>query len=169
MASKRQQGVCDLKPNTPDQFWALVDRQGDHWIWLGKLDHKGYGRFQLHIDGQRFYLAHRIAYRLLLGPFEGELDHQCRIRACVRPECLISGPHNEHLRRDRARNPWCQRGHFRGPKGKCKLCIKLATERWRRANPDRWRQLQQESVARHPEKVAERQQRYRKRLCAKLC
>jgi hypothetical protein len=46
-------------------------------------------------------LAHRVAYLALVGPIpEGkELDHRCRNRACVRPECLELVTHAENVRR----------------------------------------------------------------------
>jgi hypothetical protein len=70
-----------------ERFWAKVDKSGDCWIWIGAKTRGGYGSFH-GSDGER--LAHRWAYRALVGPIpEGlHIDHLCRVRACVNPAHL---------------------------------------------------------------------------------
>lgn len=57
------------------------------WIWIGGIDHEGYGDFSV---GQRGVRAHRFAYELYRGKIrKGRvLDHLCRVRHCVNPEHL---------------------------------------------------------------------------------
>jgi hypothetical protein len=80
------------------RFWPKVDRTGEHWIWTKATDDNGYGKFWL--DGQMEY-AHRVAWFLVHGKWPEELDHACRIPACVRPEPehLEDVTHAENVRR----------------------------------------------------------------------
>lgn len=58
------------------------------WLWRGVRDRYGYGRMKI---GGRPKLAHRVVYERTYGPIpdEGmEIDHRCRVRACVRPDHL---------------------------------------------------------------------------------
>lgn len=68
------------------RFWSKVDKSGDCWMWTGRIRSDGYG--DVWYDG-RHQLAHRVAWALA-GPGReaAELDHQCRIRACVKPDHL---------------------------------------------------------------------------------
>lgn len=67
------------------RFWDKVD-VGDCWLWTAATS-TGYGRFW---DGERLVQAHRWAYETLVAPVpEGlDLDHMCRVRACVNPDHL---------------------------------------------------------------------------------
>jgi hypothetical protein len=69
------------------------------WIWLGCVHRRtGYGRF--HFEGQTVE-AHAASYRLLVGavPSGLELDHLCRVRACVNPEHLEPVTHSVNASR----------------------------------------------------------------------
>ena len=91
-----------------ESFWVKVNKEGPIpafkpslgpcWIWTGGLSKKGYGVFSL---GGVSQLAHRVAYEWILGavPAELELDHLCRVRACVRPNHLEAVTHRVNLRR----------------------------------------------------------------------
>jgi len=87
---------------TPDErFWPKVDRGGACWLWTGALYVNGYGAFR-GPDG-RTIRAHRFAYERVVGPIpEGlDLDHLCRVRACVNPAHLEPVTRAENLRRAR--------------------------------------------------------------------
>lgn len=65
-----------------ERFWARVDRSNGFfgcWPWLGPINKSGYG--DCRAVGE--YGAHRVAYRLAVGPIpEGlTLDHLCHNRA----------------------------------------------------------------------------------------
>src|SRR4051812_35486281 len=71
------------------------------WIWTGNILKSGYGRFGVERAGIR---AHRFAYRLWVGeipeskPF---ILHDCPDRdnrACVNPEHLWAGTHEDNMR-----------------------------------------------------------------------
>src|SRR6266849_5089721 len=63
-----------------ERFWAKVHKTDTCWEWTGAL-WRGYGYF-------RTWIAHRVAYELLVGPIppEKQVDHLCRNRGCVNPE-----------------------------------------------------------------------------------
>jgi hypothetical protein len=65
-----------------------IDPEGGCWLWIGKLNRNGYGRF-MHPD-QRNIVAHRYAYETAVGPIRDglQLDHLCRVRRCVNPAHL---------------------------------------------------------------------------------
>lgn len=68
-----------------ERFWEKVTKTSGCWLWSKCLDKRGYGRF--HFNGEN-KLAHRVAYFLAYGIDVPELDHQCRVHNCVRPEHL---------------------------------------------------------------------------------
>ena len=72
------------------------------WIWTGSSRGKGYG--QMGWQGRICY-AHRVSYALLVGPLvEGlEIDHLCRVRACVNPAHLDQVTHLVNMCRARGR------------------------------------------------------------------
>lgn len=97
-----------------DRFWAKVDKDGPIpefapdlgpcWIWVGAIAQQtGYGAFGVRrgVDDWPRVNAHRWAYLNEVGPIpEGlELDHLCRVRACVRPTHLEAVTHLVNVRR----------------------------------------------------------------------
>lgn len=68
------------------------------WEWSRSLTSEGYGH--LYYLGRKEY-AHRIAWRLWVGPIpdELELDHLCRNRSCCYPAHLEPVTHRTNLRR----------------------------------------------------------------------
>ena len=79
-----------------ERFWAKVDKNGPvhptlgtrcH-LWTGSIDRGGYGHFW----GPQGKLVgpHRFAWELKHGPVPTglQLDHLCRVRACVNDEHL---------------------------------------------------------------------------------
>jgi len=104
------------KPRKPaaERFWAFVDKSGDCWLWKAAKDQAGYGLFTLEPGVSR--RAHRVAYEMEVGPIPDglEIDHLCRVRACVRPLHLEAVTRLENIRRV----PWpnsakthCRNGH----------------------------------------------------------
>jgi hypothetical protein len=122
-----------------------VDANGC-WIWQGPRTPYGYGIFHTgsRVDGtKRQGGAHRAAYEMFVGPIpEGlELDHLCRVRACVNPDHLEPVTHLENMRRAPAsQKTHCLRGHEYTPentrlhRGKraCRTCI-VESEKRRQA------------------------------------
>ncbi|MEU8186009.1 HNH endonuclease signature motif containing protein [Micromonospora carbonacea] len=86
------------------------------WIWTGSKNHAGYGSFS--IGRARRVGAHRWAYENLVGavPAGLDLDHLCRVRACVNPAHLEPVTRRENLRRGvrtehMAMRTHCPQGH----------------------------------------------------------
>lgn len=113
-----------LDDKTVSRFWAKVNRDGPvHptlgtpcWLWT-RSTRRGYGRARAP-RGVGTEAAHRIAWMMLVGPIpEGlELDHLCRVRACVNPAHLEPVTHAENLRRGIRRDvsvgkTHCKHGH----------------------------------------------------------
>jgi hypothetical protein len=125
-------------PNGPDpkiRFWAKVNKNGPTpahrpdlgpcWLWTGHL-HKtmGHGVFSLNAHsvpeserGIRY--AHQLSYEWEYGPIpeDKEIDHLCRVPACVRPSHLEAVSHRENCLRGfgvgavNAAKTHCPKGH----------------------------------------------------------
>lgn len=68
------------------------------WIWTGCTDRLGYGTAWWNGSTER---AHRAVF-FAAGreiPAGTELDHLCRVRACVNPDHLEAVTHQENVRR----------------------------------------------------------------------
>ena len=102
-----------------DRFWSKVDFGEGCWLWTAGKDAYGYGAFRLQ---GRTVKAHRIAYELLLGemPDGTELDHLCRVHACVRPDHLEPVTHSENWRRGKGRDGLATLWQDRRNKTHCK-------------------------------------------------
>lgn len=97
-----------------ERFDAQVDRGGPIpayrpdlgpcWIWK-KPSGSGYGRLSLGAEGverkSKYVQAHRWSYEWYVGPIpEGfDIDHLCRVRACVNPDHLEAVTHRENVLR----------------------------------------------------------------------
>lgn len=79
-------------------FWTRVDRRDADqcWLWLGKRQIDGYGRYC-------GYVAHRVAYTISRGPIANGLtiDHVCGRRECVNPTHLEAVTRSENTERAR--------------------------------------------------------------------
>lgn len=81
--------------------WKPLDcghKQGPCWIWQKLLTPDGYARISVHRNNRR---AHRVYYEHYVGPIpEGkQIDHLCRVRACVNPWHLEPVPPAANVRR----------------------------------------------------------------------
>lgn len=131
------------------RFWSQVNLHGPTpvyapelgpcWIFLGRLDSKGYGRLE-HTG------AHRYCYELRIGliPDGKELDHLCRVPSCVNPEHLEPVTRRENLYRSPiyyGNKDECTQGHSFTPENTytcvrrgytcrvCRTCSKNASKR----------------------------------------
>lgn len=109
-------------PRLPQRFWdkVRVNEETGCWEWTAAQDWCGYGWFGY--DG-RSRKAHRVAYAALVGdlpewtPTGLQIDHLCRIRACVNPAHLELVSHRVNTLRgdtitaEQSRRTHCPRGH----------------------------------------------------------
>lgn len=97
--SQRVQPVIEWSPD----LWTQEDRgyMTRCWIWQRGSDRHGYGSFKNRTRVQSSSLAHRESYTRARGaiPHGYDLDHLCRVPACVNPEHLEPVTHAENLRR----------------------------------------------------------------------
>ena len=98
------------------RFWVKVDKSGPNgcWIWTAYRNPMGYGTFGLGGRKGRMFLAHRVAYTILVGDIEDgfDLDHICHNPACVNPTHL-----RVCSRAENARNTKLRKNNKSGLKG----------------------------------------------------
>ena len=88
-------GVSMAKLSVVERFHAKVEKTDTCWLWTAFVDQDGYGKFW---DGEQITFAHRVAYRLFVGPIPDgyQVDHVkergCSHRNCVRPDHLEAVP-----------------------------------------------------------------------------
>lgn len=129
--------------DTSVKFWAKVRRSDSDqcWLWQGTINNTGYGL--LWVDYKR-YGAHVISWELHHGkqiPDGFEIDHLCRVRACVNPYHLELVTSRENTLRGsapaavNARKSHCPKGHeydrtypIRGGRGIQRYCTACRRE-----------------------------------------
>ena len=104
------------------RVWNKVTKTNECWIWTGSVNHKGYGQIKdgSQRDGtKRMRIVHRVVYESLRGPIpEGlDIDHLCRVHACVNPAHLDPVTRRENLMRGEgiaamnSKKTHCPQGH----------------------------------------------------------
>lgn len=83
-----------------ERFWRQVkksDEANGCWIWQGAKYGHGYGKFRL---GRERKAAHRYSYQLHYGeiPNRQHILHHCDTPACVNPQHLYAGTHQDNMR-----------------------------------------------------------------------
>lgn len=118
------------------------------WVSRGTITTQGYS--QVVLSDRRRVQGHRLTFAMMrdepLRP-PHQLDHLCRIRACVNPWHLEQVTASENVRRGRLaevtrsrRATHCKNGHERTPENltshrACKVCARASFREWRRQHP----------------------------------
>lgn len=81
-----------------ERFYRRVNKTEGCWIWTGKVENSGYGRFQIGGKGSPHVSVHRFAYTLAHGTIpEGMVVmHSCDTPLCVNPAHLSVGTHAQN-------------------------------------------------------------------------
>lgn len=110
--------------NPSERFQRRVAPLGECWVWTGATDPSGYGRFWL--TGRMAY-AHRVAYQWFRGsiPVGHDLDHLCRVRACVNPFHMEAVPRRVNLLRGATLTLAHQQGVYCG-NAACRGCRRFS-------------------------------------------
>src|SRR5439155_15947639 len=79
--------VKRIRDDDERRFWTKVQKTDACWLWTGRTNAQGYGRFDVKGIERP---AHVYSYTLEYGsvPTGLELDHLCRQVSCVRPSHL---------------------------------------------------------------------------------
>lgn len=136
-----------------DGFWQQVNKDGPLpgedtlaagkgrcWLWTGSFQsRRGYGTTR-RTGLSQTRLAHRVSYELPHGPIPAglEIDHLCRVPACVNPAHLEAVTHAENLQRSplgRAARTHCPLNHpyddentiRRNGRRICRECARLSS------------------------------------------
>lgn len=84
----------------PD-FWEKVEKRGpdDCWEWALGRTPAGYGRVTTTVDGEKYYMAHRLAYRVATGQHPGKalVCHTCDNPPCCNPAHLFLGTPQDNV------------------------------------------------------------------------
>lgn len=126
-----------------ERFWQKVEKipEVTCWLWTGAAVPLGYGHFW---NGTRSVPAHRFSYELHVGeiPSGLQIDHLCRVPACVNPQHLepVTGRENTlrgvSFAAKNAAVTHCPKGHayagdnlrYAGRGRYCRECHRLGLE-----------------------------------------
>lgn len=145
--------IPTLTPKQIERFWSRVEvhHPAGCWEWNGSFSPGGYGRISYQDqDKNHHYPAHRVAYRLLIGPIPNDLvlDHLCRNPRCVNPDHIDVVTFDENIRRGyglsgkHTQRPRCIHGHDFTPENtyyygngyrQCKTCRRIRARAHREA------------------------------------
>lgn len=133
-----------------------IDATTGCWLWAGALFSTGYG--QIYISGVGPQQVHRLAHEDMIGtiPKGYHVDHVfdrgCRFKHCANPDHLEAVTPKVNTQRHHAAKTHCQNGHSRTDlyvskdgKRRCRQCRRDNHNRWKAANPERFKELQTQS------------------------
>ena len=150
----------------PDRIESKIERipECGCWIWTGAMHRNGYGKIKAS-NSRKVTFPHRVVFELVKGkiPDGLQIDHLCRVRACVNPEHLEPVTSRENLRRAgiidalvaRAKSikqeGVCSQGHSLTPENvytypgtgasHCRQCHAARQKQWQKNNREKVNEL----------------------------
>lgn len=124
---------------------SFVALPGGCWLWTRSVDDCGYATVRV---GGKTRKAHRLFYEEFNGPVPNglEIDHLCRVRACVNPAHMQAVTHEVNTKRlVKVARAFCKNGHALTPDNisrrpgywindtagwRCRLCLRAAQARY---------------------------------------
>lgn len=139
---------------------------GECLVWTGCCTANGYGKLK---RNKKSGTVHRWVYLTFVGPVPAglQLDHLCRNRRCCRPEHLepvtakVNNLRGHSVAAKNSRKTHCTRGHVfdesnttitKAGTRRCRACMRAHTARWKIEHPDRWKEINDSSYAKHRDK-----------------
>jgi hypothetical protein len=98
------------KDTSIERFWSQVTKTDGCWLWTG-YTRKGYGTIK--VNGEQI-TTHRFSFFLHYGHFPNICRHACDTPACVNPEHLLDGTHQDNRRDCVTRNRHGRGARFKG-------------------------------------------------------
>src|SRR3990167_3209660 len=88
-----------IRTSPIDRFWSKVSKTDSCWLWLGKPNNDGYGKFWITELG-RSVPAHHFSWEIHNSPIPDDLCvlHTCDNPPCVRPDHLFLGTRGDNNR-----------------------------------------------------------------------
>jgi hypothetical protein len=89
--------MAKIRKTLSERFWRRVEKGDGCWTW--KSSHFPNGYASLHLNKNKWLLAHRLAYQLIIGEIPSGLIvmHLCDNRGCVRPDHLRLGTQTDNM------------------------------------------------------------------------
>lgn len=120
----------ELPKEIIERFWKGVPLnrpKGSCWIWIGTKWKCGYGRIKFK---GAIRAAHRISWALHFGPVPiGQFVlHKCDMKACVNPDHLFLGTHQDNMDDMKKKGRQPRSKFFGDSNGASKLTTTMAAE-----------------------------------------